>query len=245
MSDVSEGPRWWHAVDGKWYPPERHPDYEPPPREPSEPTDGDSTSPATVIIPETNGMAIAALAMSILGYLLVGFGTLFGIAFGVLALHQLRRADPPERGRGLAVAALILSLLQVALVAVVALSIATVVAARLVTTEINLQLECGSQRQAMKSAAAEFRENTGVYPTRGSRVDRYLDSPVYYFDFAADGSGEVISVGSTCRNRGFNPGGTNVIVPVGAAAALAGVVASLLVWRRRGRRRRSKASGDD
>jgi hypothetical protein len=28
MSDVSHGPGWWLAVDGKWYAPERHPDPE-------------------------------------------------------------------------------------------------------------------------------------------------------------------------------------------------------------------------
>jgi CRP/FNR family transcriptional regulator, cyclic AMP receptor protein len=27
MSDVSQGPGWWVASDGKWYPPELHPDY--------------------------------------------------------------------------------------------------------------------------------------------------------------------------------------------------------------------------
>ncbi len=26
MSDVSQGPGWWQAADGKWYPPETHPD---------------------------------------------------------------------------------------------------------------------------------------------------------------------------------------------------------------------------
>ncbi|MCL4448270.1 MAG: DUF4282 domain-containing protein [Actinobacteria bacterium] len=26
MSDVSQGPGWWQAADGKWYPPEAHPD---------------------------------------------------------------------------------------------------------------------------------------------------------------------------------------------------------------------------
>lgn len=31
MSDVSQGPGWWIASDGKWYPPEQHPDYRPPP----------------------------------------------------------------------------------------------------------------------------------------------------------------------------------------------------------------------
>ena len=29
MSDVSQGPGWWIASDGKWYPPEQHPDHQP------------------------------------------------------------------------------------------------------------------------------------------------------------------------------------------------------------------------
>jgi hypothetical protein len=32
MSDTSQGPGWWLASDGKWYPPETHPAYEPIPR---------------------------------------------------------------------------------------------------------------------------------------------------------------------------------------------------------------------
>ncbi len=31
MSDASQGPGWWHASDGKWYPPEQQPGYAPPP----------------------------------------------------------------------------------------------------------------------------------------------------------------------------------------------------------------------
>ena len=35
MSDESQGPGWWYATDGRWYPPEMHPDHradpEPPP----------------------------------------------------------------------------------------------------------------------------------------------------------------------------------------------------------------------
>ena len=27
MSDLSQGPGWWQATDGKWYPPEQHPNY--------------------------------------------------------------------------------------------------------------------------------------------------------------------------------------------------------------------------
>jgi hypothetical protein len=30
MSDASQGPGWWQASDGNWYPPEQHPNYQPP-----------------------------------------------------------------------------------------------------------------------------------------------------------------------------------------------------------------------
>jgi hypothetical protein len=30
MSDVSQGPGWWQASDGRWYPPESHPHYQMP-----------------------------------------------------------------------------------------------------------------------------------------------------------------------------------------------------------------------
>ncbi len=35
MSDVAQGPGWWVASDGKWYPPESHPEAAPPPPPPS------------------------------------------------------------------------------------------------------------------------------------------------------------------------------------------------------------------
>jgi uncharacterized RDD family membrane protein YckC len=37
MSDVSGGPGWWQASDGRWYPPEQHPSYAPPPPPPTSP----------------------------------------------------------------------------------------------------------------------------------------------------------------------------------------------------------------
>ena len=37
MSDTSQGVGWWQASDGKWYSPERHADYRPPPAPPAPP----------------------------------------------------------------------------------------------------------------------------------------------------------------------------------------------------------------
>ena len=51
MSDVSQGPGWWQASDGKWYAPELHPDYQPPAAEPpaAEPPAVDPTQPIAPI----------------------------------------------------------------------------------------------------------------------------------------------------------------------------------------------------
>jgi hypothetical protein len=35
MSDTQQGPQWWRASDGKWYPPESHPAYRSPPPAPA------------------------------------------------------------------------------------------------------------------------------------------------------------------------------------------------------------------
>ena len=35
MSDVTQGPGWWQATDGKWYAPELHPQYQAPPPPPA------------------------------------------------------------------------------------------------------------------------------------------------------------------------------------------------------------------
>jgi Family of unknown function (DUF6131) len=40
MTELSQGPQWWQASDLKWYPPERHPNYEaPPPAPPPRPAE--------------------------------------------------------------------------------------------------------------------------------------------------------------------------------------------------------------
>ena len=37
VSETSQGAGWWQANDGKWYSPEQHPDYRPPPTAPAPP----------------------------------------------------------------------------------------------------------------------------------------------------------------------------------------------------------------
>ena len=58
MSSVSQGPGWWMASDHKWYPPESHPDYLPPPY-PSAPGDDTAGLPS---YPESEFSAFSSAA---------------------------------------------------------------------------------------------------------------------------------------------------------------------------------------
>jgi hypothetical protein len=49
MSDVSQGSGWWEASDGKWYSPEQHPSYRPPPPKGSADVSGNLEPPLTQI----------------------------------------------------------------------------------------------------------------------------------------------------------------------------------------------------
>ena len=136
MSDTSQGPGWWLASDGKWYPPEAQSGYWPPPRAesaavqppyPAAPYPG-TPYPATPypgMVPQyqppapkpTNGLAIASLVLSIIW--LGGIGSLLAIIFGIVARRQIRRSQGRQGGDGLALAGLlvgIVGLLGVALV---------------------------------------------------------------------------------------------------------------------------------
>ncbi len=221
------GDDWWRAKDGKWYPPNRHPDYVPPQDLPdppasavgrAEPPNGQASddSPVPVVIPETNGMAIAALVMSVLGYVFWGFGTFFALVFGYRALGQLDEPDNSERGRGLAAAALILSWLQVALALLVVAAIVGMMALNGISNwqeqrELDAAQErariaaCTAQRELLTEAAEEFKRDGDKYPTSRDQVRSLIaseDFAIYSsqdYDYDDDGSGELTRLeGSEC-----------------------------------------------
>jgi hypothetical protein len=68
------------------------------------------------VAPSTNGMAIASLILSISGFLgLWIIGPVLGVIFGHIAQGQIKRAVPPQEGRGLASAGLIIGYIGIAL----------------------------------------------------------------------------------------------------------------------------------
>ncbi|WP_067821094.1 DUF4190 domain-containing protein [Actinomadura kijaniata] len=63
-------------------------------------------APQQVVMPPTNGMAVASLICSIAGLFTCGFASFLGVIFGHVAQGQIRRTG--EGGSGMAVAGLII-----------------------------------------------------------------------------------------------------------------------------------------
>jgi hypothetical protein len=120
MSDVAQGPGWWLASDGKWYPPESAP-APPPPQTPYAgpypaygsasapgpgygPTSYPGYPPASPPTSGTNGMAIASMVLGILW--LYWIGSILALIFGYIALNQIKVRR--ENGRGMAIAGVVL-----------------------------------------------------------------------------------------------------------------------------------------
>jgi hypothetical protein len=122
VSDVSGGPGWWRASDGRWYPPDQRPGPPVPPRRaatapgnPPNPRDAQPGRGTPVdrrpywwagpgSVPTTSGLAIASLVLSILW--IGGLGSLLAVIFGAIALSKINRSGGWVRGRGLAGAGL-------------------------------------------------------------------------------------------------------------------------------------------
>ncbi len=121
MSDTAQGPGWWLASDGKWYPPELWtgpPDAGPAGMSATQPSTPAYPGPApagygryppagsgTAAAPKTNGLAVASLICSCAGLF---FLPVFpGIILGFVAHSQIKRSNGMQRGDGLAIAGII------------------------------------------------------------------------------------------------------------------------------------------
>jgi hypothetical protein len=68
MSDTPRGSDWWRASDGKWYPPEQHPQYRPPPPPPTpsnEPRERVGSAPPASRRREKSGTSIWKVALGV------------------------------------------------------------------------------------------------------------------------------------------------------------------------------------
>jgi Domain of unknown function (DUF4190) len=145
MSDTSQGPGWWLASDGKWYPPELwtgppaagSPQTAQPgavrpnevagptpvgaPQYPTQyPTTGYSQFPSNQpgVRTRTNGLAVASLVCAIAGFLFF-IPAILGIIFGFVARSQIRQSGGRQGGDGLAVAGILVGFAWVVLFIIV------------------------------------------------------------------------------------------------------------------------------
>lgn len=125
MSDFSQGPGWWQASDGRWYPPTATPgtrppsQYGPPPQYGAPAGYGFAYSPSPYAsgtptgLPSVSNLATASLVLGILSlviccYFLQVCG-LVGLPLGIVALNRIRKGEADPGPKGMAIAGIVLS----------------------------------------------------------------------------------------------------------------------------------------
>ena len=119
MSDVSQGPGWWQASDGKWYPPASAPAaYQPEPTYPPPAAAYSSAAPGyqPTAPPRTNGLAVTSLVLGILAFVTCAVTGIPGLITGVIARRQISESQGSEQGSGLAIGGIITSVIALALI---------------------------------------------------------------------------------------------------------------------------------
>ena len=100
MSDTSQGPGWWQASDAKWYPPEQHANYLPPPPQASTPPTQNAPQPAppvqTIPSPPAAGKGYVPVAPGVTPGV-VPTGTYFAEASGLTLPNGVQLAASGRR----------------------------------------------------------------------------------------------------------------------------------------------------
>lgn len=105
MSDAPQGPGWWLASDGRWYPPESHSPSLPPPPPTAYPPPGNSppsgaypaphtTSgrlPAWLVPSHVSGWAVASGYLGLVTFILCGLPGPFALWTGIRGRRQIKR----------------------------------------------------------------------------------------------------------------------------------------------------------
>ena len=136
MSDFSQGPGWWLASDGKWYPPQGEataPAADPTPSwgapQTQAPAYGAQPNYAAYGqqgsgLPSVNGMAVASMVLGIVAlvfcwcFYVGGPCALVGLPLGAIALSKINKGEADPKPKGMAIAGLICSIIALAIVIV-------------------------------------------------------------------------------------------------------------------------------
>lgn len=138
MSDASQGPGWWQASDGRWYPPTAQPGTARPtvgPPLPSGsvgapgygpaygPTYGYGYAPnpngTATGLPSVAGLATASMVLGIISAVVCCYPlmlcSLVGLPLGLVALTRIQKGVADPKGKGQAIAGVVLSAIVLAL----------------------------------------------------------------------------------------------------------------------------------
>lgn len=150
MSDVSQGPGWWKASDGKWYSPDQVPGTAAAVADPAATfpgPGGPAPAPAPWYGPpaagsygypsagapygyppasKNNGLAIASLVCSFF-FWVYGVGAVLAIVFGFIARSQIKQSNGTQKGEGMALAGIIIGFAGIVIGIVTVIVVAAVV----------------------------------------------------------------------------------------------------------------------
>lgn len=150
MSDVSQGPGWWQASDGKWYSPDQVPGTAAADAGPAATLPGPgelAPAPAPSYGPpgagsygyppagapygypptsKNNGLAIASLVCSFF-FWIYGVGAILAIVFGFIARSQIKQSNGTQKGGGMALAGIIIGFVGIVIGIVVVIVVVAVV----------------------------------------------------------------------------------------------------------------------
>jgi hypothetical protein len=129
VSDAPQGPGWWQASDGRWYPPESAP----PPTQPAPPA-GQPPGPYTPYgypaPAPTSSRATTALVLGLVSVFMCGFLTgIPAMVVGSRARKEITASQGRESGEGLATAGVVLGAIGTAISAIGTLAVAALIVA--------------------------------------------------------------------------------------------------------------------
>ena len=163
MSDTSQGPGWWQASDGKWYPPQQQPGYwaPPPPMGAMAVTSYPGPMP---YVPggakPTNGLAVASLILSIIW--LAGLGSVLAVIFGIVARRQIRASAGRQGGEGLALAGALVGVVGILGLVLVVTLVVTLKSS--VENALHGEVACRADATSVEVALQAYRAQNDSYP---------------------------------------------------------------------------------
>jgi len=151
MSDTPAGADWWQASDGRWYPPEQHPNYRPPAppqwgtytNQPPAQAYGQAYPPYNqyggyAIGPQTSSKATVALVLAIVSFVVCPvIPAVIALVFASQAAREIRESNGRFTGQGLVTASRIIAIANLALSALVVLAIIALIAMAPATVDTN------------------------------------------------------------------------------------------------------------